>query len=136
MEKLLNWLEAIDRYGIASVILVAVGFGSWYVLRRLFAKDGGILTKVADRHIDYLDKTEQYTGELTESNRRLASAAETAHEAMLVRNEQFAALLDSREGLHRAAGHACDVLALVSEKLGVDASIPIGHIRREIGTTT
>lgn len=125
-------LEALDRYGIAAVVIAAFLAGTAYTLRRLFNAKDGILTKVGERHVSFLDKSEEFQSELAESNRRLADAAETARQEMKTRNDQFGELVASRAALHRAGIHACDVLAKVADALSIDARDSIEAIRREI----
>jgi hypothetical protein len=134
----------LDRYGIPGVVLAAFGFGAWYVLRRLFNSENGILTVVGERHVRFLDSSETFQKELSESNNRLATTAETAHDQMKERNSLLGTLVEQHNDdgspfatvkLHRAGLAACDVLEQVAESLEIaeSAKSPIALMRRELG---
>jgi len=129
-----SFTELAREFGIAAAVLVFVGIGAAWVLRRLFAKDGGILTKVGERHVDFIDGIETTHSSLARSIDRLAATAEDAHSGMRDRNESLAELAGSRAGLHRAAVHACDILAKITGNLGLgdETKDSIEAIRREV----
>lgn len=115
------------EFGVSTAILLGVAAMFWYILRRLFQKDEGILTKVAERHVDFVDSLERTHKELTESNRKLTDVAEE-------NRVRFSRLAESRDSLHRAAVHSIDILEAVAEKLGIEERTrpSIDSIRREI----
>jgi len=141
-----DWLSIFDRYGIAGALLALVAIGAWYILRRLFDKDDGILTRVGNRHIQYLDEQEKIGQSLARSNERLTATAELAHESMRQRQEAIDKLVESHSDpdsmfstvrLSRSGLHACDILEAVARKMGIgdETSSSIESIRRELGGT-
>lgn len=125
-----------ERFGLATAILTVVGFAAAYVLRRLFAKGDGILTRVGERHLLFIDSLEDTHKSLAESTQTLTATAGAG-------TRTLAELVDLHEDpesnfstvrLHRAGVHACDVLEQVVEALEISDTTKnsIDSIRREV----
>ena len=65
----IDWFALTERLGLPLVALGVICVGLWRVARyladRLLREDTGIITRVADRHITFLDSLELQTKSLT-----------------------------------------------------------------------
>ena len=126
-------LKAIEQFGISCVVIAFFIAGTGYVLRRLFNATNGILTKVGERHIEYLSTSERCLEQLARSNDAIAEKSERqAGEIGRIADQQDQETVK----MNRAGVHACDVLEKVADSLGIkDATgSSIDSIRRELTT--
>ena len=131
-------LKAIEQFGVSAVVIAFFVVSSGYVLRRLFNSKDGILTKVGERHIEYLSTSEKCLEQLATANGKLADNWEQQSGALARLAEQH----DSESSpfatvkLSRAGVHACDVLEKVANNLGITEACEssIESIRRELTT--
>ncbi len=136
-------LSLFTDYGLPGLL---IGFGllavTW-MLRRMFAAEGGILTEVGKRHIRFVD----------ESSEVMSKNAETQGQLMLIQNKQAELASNIWEevhelskrhnspnspfatvALHEAGLGFCDIMAKFATKLDVDIESELREIRRKLDT--
>ncbi len=125
-----------ERFGLATALLTVVGIGAAYILRRLFDRRDGILTRVGERHLQFIDSLEETHKSLSESTETLAATAGAGTRTLadLVELHESPDSNFSTVRLHRAGVHACDVLEQVVDALDISDTTKnsIDSIRREV----
>ena len=113
-------LEIIDRYGLPVTALIGLWLLARQVIDRLLNKQDGILTGIANRHIQFVDQ-------LQKAQTQIGDAADVAKEQMMILNA-------SRGRLISAATYACDVLEETSKALNIEEETkgPLEAMRREL----
>lgn len=131
-----TWLKIWENYGLGGVAMVIIALGATYILRRLFAKNDGILTKVGERHIEYLGATERAIGELVESSAQMAQSSMRTDETLAALAEQH---LDedspfATTRLVRSGVHGCSILEHICKKVDCydECGDSIKAIKREL----
>ena len=136
-------LEGLERYGVSTVVIAAFLCGGVYVTRRLFNAENGLLTRITEKHIDFLERTTRCQEELTKSNAGFSDSLEHMAEEMGRRTRQLQTLIEhqhDRESLmsnyrtNRAALRACDALEAIADEFGCRDKVLhiINDIRREL----
>ena len=125
-----------ERFGLATALLTVVGIGAAYILRRLFDRRDGILTRVGERNLQFIDSLEETHKSLSESTETLAATAGAGTRTLadLVELHESPDSNFSTVRLHRAGVHACDVLEQVVDALDISDTTKnsIDSIRREV----
>jgi hypothetical protein len=121
---MIGWVEAVERIGIAGVTVVFVGVAMAWLGRRFIGR-GGLLSKVGERHIQFIDKTEELMHDsLHLQTRAIDLAAEaTADQAKALR---------STHKMRRAGLCACDVLEKIAVEMEVEVSVELDKVRSEL----
>ena len=118
------WIEAVERIGIAGVTVLFVGVALSWIGRRFLGPDG-LLTKASDRHLQFIDKTEEL---MHDSLHLQTKAMDMAAEA----TADSAECLKSTMKIRKAGIAACEVLEKVSAKMDVDVTLELKAVRREL----
>lgn len=120
----MDWLEAVERIGLAGVTVLFGGICLAWLGRRFLGADG-LLTKASQRHIQFIDKTEDL---MQDSLNLQTKAIDLAHEA----TADHAKSLRSTQKMRRAGLSACDVLEKISHKMEVDVRLELAAVRKEL----
>lgn len=120
----MSWVEAVERIGLAGSVVVMFGLGMAWLGRRLFG-DNGLVSAASQRHLQFIDKTEDL---MHDSLHLQTQAIEMASEA----TADGAKALDSTLKMRRAGLCACDVLEKVAAKMEVDVTLELAQVRSEL----
>ena len=108
--------EAWERIGVPAMLIVlmtsVITPVIWWVARRLVGEDG-VLTRVAESHMQFVNKTDARMGAMEEC----ASAAR-----------------EDIESLKRIALYDTECLEKIAGKIGAEISAPVEAIRRELSS--
>jgi uncharacterized protein YyaL (SSP411 family) len=131
---MLEIAEAIDRHGVSIVITAVVVWALVWGARRLLNAKDGILTRVAEKVVEFISATAECQQSLTQSVSKLSDEAVVANETSQQQVEHLEAIVARQDGIARAGRRACDVLEAICKELGIgDASKQsIAEIRREL----
>lgn len=120
----MDWLEAVERIGLAGATVVFFGFAVAWLGRRFIGK-GGLLSRMGERHMQFIDKTE---GLMHDSLHLQTKAMDMAAEAT---SDQAQTLVSTRK-IRRAGLSACDVLEKIGDKLDIDLTSEVEQVRSEL----
>jgi len=77
----MDWMQMIERVGIPLGILGAVAWGLWhtasYLAHRLFHEESGLVTRVAEKHIGFVEKATDRMDRLAHSQDRIEAKVDT-----------------------------------------------------------
>lgn len=124
------WLDIIRHDGIAIAVLIAIGLGGWYVLKRLFNKDDGIFTAVSKRHVEFVD-------ELASTQKQIAEATESISanfkaQTLILKDVQHIKEEFDPAALRKAGLIACDIIdELIAHEMIPESVKPLGREMRE-----
>ena len=143
----IDWFALTERLGLPLVALGVICVGLWRVARyladRLLREDTGIITRVADRHITFLDSLELQTKSLTglvedqqqENGQQNVLLAEIAKELKLLLIEhQRPDSPFSTVRTNQAVRHLAQCLTILADELHVDIRAAITEIEHILST--
>jgi hypothetical protein len=133
-----TYLEIGREFGFGAVVavilltfLTSMGI---YVLRRLFHSERGILTKVGNRHVAFVDSTERVLRSLARATRRVltsqerqAACCDQMRDLHIDPNSPFATV-----ALRRAALHATHAIEKIAAACGADVVDDVVAMRDEL----
>lgn len=134
-------LSIAEKLGVPLVILMFVGYCTVWAGRRLLAKDDGIISIVATRHVEFLDAMEIQQVEMLTLTRKVVKLEEEGLTTTADISGTLERLTDQHDSehskfatvrLHRAGAHACEVLEKICRELGVNADKEIQAVRMEL----
>lgn len=67
-------IPVFQQFGPFGGFFVIFGLGMWFAGKRLFNKEDGILTKLAERHMKHMDRNEEATKKIVEEIAALATS--------------------------------------------------------------
>ncbi len=103
-------------HGILGILVLAVGWSARVVFKRLFDENKGIVTKVANRHMLFVDSLDKSQQDVSESIRANVAAEEKTHRVV---------------GMHADA--LLSMAAATSKEVKHAVKPHIEAIRRELG---
>jgi len=133
-KKMNDWIPAIERLGLPTAILMFVGLGLVYVLIRLFGKRDGIIPKVVDRHVLFIDKMDETIESIKGNLKELSHTASQAHAKVDERDGMIEGSYAMLRSLMRAALYGGDIIEEVCKKyeLGEEAAVALEMLRKEL----
>jgi len=120
-----EFLQFLKNNGTSSIAIIGLA----YICIRLFGKEHGILTKVSENHIEFVNELkstqEKHLGHQEDTNDMLLSVntemVELKKEMKSLMQEHFNP--DSHFAtvrLHKYGLHACDVLEMICKQMGIE----------------
>lgn len=131
------------EYGLVGAMIGCILLSGVWVLRRLFARDGGIITEVGKRHIKFVDESASVMSANAETQTQLMQIElrqtelttkiyEEVHE--LTRAHTDPKSVFATTALHAAGLGFCDIMAKFAISLDVDIESELRDIRRKLDT--
>jgi len=128
----MDWVKAVEQIGITGVIILFIGLCVAWLGRRLLGENG-MLTKVADRHVAFVDRTEDLMDESLKLQAKAVEVSVTMAETIAEAGEAHHQIRKQTKQFRRAAVVACDVLEKIASKLDVSVDQELKIIRSELG---
>jgi len=129
------------EYGLLGLMVGCILLSGVWTLRRLFARDGGIITEVGKRHIKFVDESAGVMLKNSETQTQLMQIelAQTqlttkiydeVHELTKTHGDPNSVFATT--ALHEAGLGFCDIMAKFATTLDVDIVSELRDIRRKL----
>lgn len=133
-------LTGLAEYGALVLVLGFAGYCLIWAGKRLFGTPDGIFTKIGDRYTLFVDEAASAMDAYANKQKEciaLQTASATAHATMAKQLEEFCSKYScshcySTIEIKEAWLHACDIMERIAEKLQVDVTKDLEHIRDKL----
>jgi len=134
-------IDIVQNFGFLGAFFILIASLGIYAAKRCLNKDNGILTLLAQKHINFLDKTIEANRSLIQNTEKIFYSTTSLEAEVLSLQEQGEKLSElhtrsdssfSTVRLHNAANEAIALAESMCNQLNINCSEELGKIRRAL----